>query len=488
VPSERTIEPTHLTIDARPLPRSSPFARVLSGFAALAAGEVVDKLIAAAVSIYLARVLTAAGFGLVGYATALATYFVLGVDLGLDFLATREVARQPAAAGSYARRLIALRLAAATVVTACYLGVALVLPLEPAARVTVALYGLLFFPYALTPKGVLLGLERRRPWALAQVVGQLVFGAGCVAIVSSPAESWRVPVVQALADTAQAAVALLALRSLLRAPGALGWPLLATLRQALPFAWAQGMRLLHYNFDVLLIYSLFGDAANGAYLAAYKVVLFFIGFGALYGLTLLPAIARYYPRELAALPHFVGSSLGLTSAVVLPIVVGGVILAEQGVELVYGPGYQAAVLPLRILLLTVALTVLGSAFRNVLIGCDRQRQDLALVTAAAVLNVLLNLLITPRFGLAGAAVVTVCSDTVVLLGSWVLARRLLGPVPLVRPLAPALVATGVMAILLLVLLAWLPWPAAMVLAGLGYGGIFVRLGGLSQLREALHAR
>ncbi|GIW07005.1 MAG: hypothetical protein KatS3mg060_1810 [Dehalococcoidia bacterium] len=460
----------------------NPFSRVLGGFAALASGELINKLIAAVVSIYLARTLEVAGFGLIGFATALATYFVLAVDLGLDFLATREIARRPQLAGAYARRIIAIRLAAALAATVLYVALAAAIPNDPAARLTIALYGLLFIPYALTPKGVLLGLERRRPWAAAQVVGQLVFGVGCVAIVSGPADTWRVPAVQTVADLAQGIVVLFALLPVLRAGGQIGQSLLGTVRQALPFAWAQGMRILGYNFDVLLIYFVLGDAANGAYLAAYKIVLLFLGFGALYSMTLLPAVARHYPNDLAALPRFVGNSLALTGAIVIPAAVGVAVLAEQAVVLTAGPGYEAAVLPLRILMATVAVTVLGGAFRNVLIGCNRQRDDLWLVTAAAVFNVALNVLVTPRFGLGGAAVVTVCSELVVLVGGWWLVSRVVGPPPVVRSLLPAVAATGLMALVLVALLLFLAWPLAAVVAGAIYLVTFTLLGGV---REAL---
>lgn len=463
----------------------NPFSRVLGGFAALATGELINKLIAAVVAVYLARTLEAAGFGLVGFATALATYFVLAVDLGLDFLATREIARQPALAGAYARRLIAIRLGAAALATLVYVALALALPNEGVARLTVALYGLLFVPYALTPKGVLLGLERRRPWAAAQVVGQVVFGVGCLAVVTGPAEVWRVPVAQTVADTAQAVVVLLAVLPVVRAGGQIRQSLLGTLREALPFAWAQGMRILGYNFDVLLIYFVLGDAANGAYLAAYKIVLLFLGFGALYSMTLLPAIARHYPSEVAALPRFVANSLALTGAVVLPTAVGVAMLAEPAVLLTAGPGYEAAVLPLRILMATVAITVLGGAFRNVLIGCNRQRDDLWLVTVAALLNVGLNLIVIPRFGLAGAAVVTVCSELVVFAGGWLLVRRLVGPPPVARALAPAVAATGAMALALALVLGVLPWPAAAVLAGLVYLGLFTLFGGVPEALRGL---
>jgi O-antigen/teichoic acid export membrane protein len=457
----------------------SPFARVLGGFAALAAGELVNKLIAAFVAIYLARSLEVAGFGLVGFATALATYFVLAVDLGLDFLTTREVARRPEAAGAYARRIMLIRTVAALIATVLYVGLAAVLPRDFDARLTIGLYGLLFLPYALTPKGALLGLERRRPWATAQVVGQVVFGLGCVALISTPADTWRVPVIQTVADSAQAVVVLVSLWPLLRGGAAIAGPLLGTLRQALPFAWAQGMRILGYNFDVLLIGVVFGDVANGSYLAAYKIVLLFLGFGALYSMTLLPAIARHYPQDVAALPRFVGQSLALTGAVVVPVAVGAAILAEQAVAIVYGPGYEEAVAPLRILMLTVAITVLGGAFRNILIGCDRQRLDVWLVSGAAALNVVLNLLLTPRFGLAGAASVTVLSESFVLIGGWALARRLLGPLPVFRPLLPAIGGVVVMAALLL--FAPLPWLVSAIVAGVAYALVFAALGGARQV-------
>src|SRR6478736_2922087 len=109
----------------------NPLSRVVRGFFTLAVGEVLNKGLSAVVSIYLAIKLEATGFGIYGYANALAQWFYLAVDLGLDFVATREVARKPELAGAYARRSITIRTCAALIVSVVYLALSLSLQSDP---------------------------------------------------------------------------------------------------------------------------------------------------------------------------------------------------------------------------------------------------------------------------------------------------------------------------------------------------------------------
>lgn len=460
---------------------ANPLSRVVRGFFTLAIGEVLNKGLSALVSIYLAIKLEAAGFGIYGYANALAQWFFLAVDLGLDFVATREVARRPELAGAYARRSVVIRTCAAAIVAVIYLALSMTLQNNPEIRLTLALYALVFFPAALTPKGVLFGLERQRPWAIAQFVNQLIFAAICLLWIFGPGDSWKIPVAQAVADTVQACIVIASLWTAFKTVSTLEESWWLSIRTMLPFAWNQWMRVLGYNFDLVLIGQVFGTEPAGWYTAAYRLVTLVTGFAALYGFNLLPAISRYYPSNVGALSKLAGQSLALTGAVVIPTAVGGSILAPQLVELLYRSGYEPAAAPLRILITAVAIIVLGGAFRNILIGCNRQQVDLRLVTISAVTNIALNLMLTPTYGLVAAASITVVSELIVFLGGWWLATRLIGPIPVLKSLAPALGSTVLLAALLLFLP--LPWIVSALLAGLAYltclwftGGVRVALG------------
>src|SRR5690606_8655238 len=103
-------------------------------------------------------------------------------------------------------------------------------------------------------------------------------------------------------------------------------------------------------------------------------------------------------------------SVRLTAVVGVGLGVGGSMLARPGFELLYGAQYLDSVLPFQILIWSVTLLFINRNFRVLLVSFDHQRYQLLVVASAAGLNVGLNLLLIPLYGLAGAAVATVLSE------------------------------------------------------------------------------
>ena len=77
---------------------SPPGSRsVLENFLALGSGIVVSKAVAFIGTAYLARRLGVYGFGVIGFATAVCSYFAIALRGGFGPMGTRQVARQPKA-------------------------------------------------------------------------------------------------------------------------------------------------------------------------------------------------------------------------------------------------------------------------------------------------------------------------------------------------------------------------------------------------------
>ena len=68
---------------------------VLENFLSLGSGIVISRAIAFIGTTYLARRLGVYGFGVIGFATAVCSYFALALRTGFGPMVTREVARHP---------------------------------------------------------------------------------------------------------------------------------------------------------------------------------------------------------------------------------------------------------------------------------------------------------------------------------------------------------------------------------------------------------
>ena len=189
----------------------------------------------------------------------------------------------------------------------------------------------------------------------------------------------------------------------------------ATARELLTFGsqifGASAVNLINYRADTIFIGYFLTAAAVGQYAVAVELGQFFWLIPNAVQTITYPATSEYWSKKnYRALHKMVDKSIKYTACILLPIAVGVGIFAESIVSSIFGEGFNSAVLPLRILLVGTALQ--GATIRAVgssLTGVGRPDISLKLVTISAVTNIVLNILLIPKFGIAGAAATTTCS-------------------------------------------------------------------------------
>lgn len=203
---------------------------------------------------------------------------------------------------------------------------------------------------------------------------------------------------------------------------------------ALPLLLLAGMHLLIVRTDILMIGALVGTEEAGIYTVGSRAAeLAGFGLGAA-NLIVAPLIAELYARsEMEKLQRIV--RLSATGSFLFALAVGGgLLLLGRPLLGLFGEAFTRAYLPMLILCCaqTVGAFVGSVGYLMTMTGNER---SMALVLAgSAVLNIILNWLLIPHWGLEGAAVATSASFVAWnLILAW-LAGRLLGvrASPLVR--------------------------------------------------------
>ena len=438
--------------------------RVARNFVALGLGEAAARLVAFAATVYAARTLGPAGFGMIGVATAVLLYLNRVADGGFDLgLGVREIAADPgfleraAPAVLTARQLAALGLAFG----AAGLGY-LVLPAPD--DTVLAVYAFSLLAVGAGTRWVHLGFEQNRRAALGMLAGQALMAAVAQAQVAG--------------DLAGALLLFLWLGpAVRRLPARLAPSVLAPLvRRGASLVASALVGLVIYNASFLFLRALHGTRSVGYYAAGYALVTFFLNLGTAYSLSLLPSLTRLRATG-AGRQGLYHAALAQVFAVGLPVAVGGMLLAGPIVALLYGPDYAPANLPFALLVWSIPLCLARDVPIMALLAEGRERAVFRLTAAAALASLLLNLTLIPRFGLLGAALATILTETGRLGFALVAARRLGYPLPGLGRFSRAAGAGVLMAVLLRVLdprslLVALP------LGALGYGLGLLALGGV----------
>src|SRR5574341_1190633 len=305
--------------------------------------------------ILVARRLGGESLGRISFAYSFTYLFVLLLDLGLNVLVVREVARDKGAAGRYLGTLLSFKLLSAPVAFGM-IAAAIILSGYPSDVVTVV----------------------------------LLFASVLVLVVGSLMARRSIPHFRLFWDPAL-------------------W--LTLLRRAIPVGMTVMFIVLYNESDIVLLsYLGQGERGVGWYAAASKIMKM---------LQLLPmlVVGGVYPvfSDLArgpqeALSTAYRGTLKLLLMIAIPVatVVAG--LAEPLIRLVYGPGFSPAIVPLRLLACSIPFMYLGHALVNVLVSSDRTRWAALATGVAGAISIAGNLLLIPTFGIAGSALAAIAAQ------------------------------------------------------------------------------
>jgi O-antigen/teichoic acid export membrane protein len=164
----------------------------------------------------------------------------------------------------------------------------------------------------------------------------------------------------------------------------------------------------------------------------------------------------------------------LTSILALPIGVGGVFLAGPIINFLFGADYANSVLPLQILSWSAVLVILRGTFRQSLNAAGRQNLDLRCAGASITLNVSLNLLLIPVYGIIGAAITTLLAEILWLSMAAYYFYRYITPINMLPFLLRPILAAGGMAICFWFIQPWF-WMVQGVVGVLVYFGMLYLL-------------
>lgn len=238
-----------------------------------------------------------------------------------------------------------------------------------------------------------------------------------------------------------------------------GWPplrydarlALSMLRAGLPLMLNALLLAVFFRFDITIIRA-FRPEELGAYEAAYKWVALTQILPPMVINAVFPLFARQAANDRDALRRAYAYLSRVLLLLAFPIAAGVSIFAPWAIGWFVGWEYVPLGAPaLALLIWYLPLSYVNGVTQYVLIALDRARTITVAFAAAAIFNFAVNLALVPRFGINAAAIVTVLSELVLYLPfGWVL-RQELTPAPLWRAAWRPALATGGMAVAMLLL-------------------------------------
>lgn len=416
----------------------------------LTVGEVVGRLIRIILIFYSARVLGAAEWGISSYLLSWAVLFTIATDLGLSSIVIRELVRTPERRAEHLSTFFFAKLALFTVSA---LVIVLVVPkigaLPLSQALMISLAALVFFDsMRMIATTVNKAQETMRREAWSNIVTQsAILASGFVMLRAHPSAE-GLNIAYAIGSAVGTLYAFFLIRNYL--PGLLTSfrrPLVRQLmRDAFPVAAVGLMGSLMLNTDIIMLGAMRTAAEIGYYSATQKIIFTLYVIPTLIASAAFPAMARLV-RNKNSFKAFFENVLKHSLMIALPVTVGGIITAPRIIALFYGSSYLPATPSFIILLLTVPIAFTTAIVNNTLIAHNSQKHFLAYATLGLVLNIVFNFALIPVFGINGAALATLITETTTGIFIWRKLNTIAG-FAMPRDLTKTFIACAVMSIAL----------------------------------------
>lgn len=415
--------------------------RVFANTAWLSFDKVLRLVIGLLVSVWLARYLGPHTFGQYSYAIALVGLFSVLSTLGLDAVLVRELVKAPGAQGALLGTAFVIRLLGGTVgVTASIVCVLIARPDDTTTQLLVTL---------IAAGMVVQAIDVIDHWFQSQLLNRyVVFAKGVAFLMASAAKVLLILTGGSVITFAFVGFLelVLAAAGLIVAYGRAGQYLTAwrakasyagrLMKPALPLMFAGMAVSLYMRIDQIMLAEMLGDEAVGVYSAAVRLseATYFIP-GVMMA-SLLPVMisTRSSSRELflARTQHvfdvmaMVGLGLALSMSMLSPDIV----------ELTYGKEYAASASVLAIHAWATVFVFLGVASGSYLVAENMTAVAFYRTALGAIVNIGLNFLFIPHWGVVGAAYATLISYAVSVYAILFDRRARQGGMMLIRALLP----------------------------------------------------
>jgi PST family polysaccharide transporter len=438
------------------------------------------RMLKAVVIIYAARVLDPVRWGVVSYAITLAGFFTLFVDPGINVLLMREGAK---AEEKHQMNLLSttfyIKLALIVLVVLFVLFIGPTFTLLPGAKFLLPVTALIIIGDTLREFfSSFIRAKEKMEWEarIFLLTNLFIVVLGFAALLlfhkdGARAFGWA----YAAGTTIGALIALWMLRPYLRKlfSNFSSKLILPIMRSAWPFAITGALGALLTNADILIISWMRTAGEVGIYSAAVRIVQVLYLFPVVIQYSTLPLFSRLAKSNNKRFRDILERAVVIIFAVSIPIAFCGIFLGTAIMKFVFGAAYAAGGPSLAILLLTMIVDYPGGVISVAIFAYDHQKALINASIIGGVSNVLLDLILIPRYGITGSAVATLIAQTLNNVYLWYVMKKI-NYFEVIPHLKKITLASAIVAVAsALMLLAHAPLIAIVVLVVLLYGFLLV---------------
>jgi O-antigen/teichoic acid export membrane protein len=408
-------------------PTAVGLPRVINNSVALVLLDLVNKAIPLIVFPRVVRMLGPAAYGQLGFASAVAGFFGLLASPGFSTYALREAAKNSDRVSFLVKHVLGARIVFAAGTYALLAVFTLFFaPHDGQTRLLILLSGLAFVAGTLDTQWIFAARSRMSMIAVQGALAQLAYAGLILALVRGSGDAWIIPTATFISLGLSTLFIWLPARREYHIPlpeiSPQAWKMFLPI--CLVMGFSSLMSMIYDQIDVVMLKYFRADLELGAYVATYALMTMAMSFLPILSRVFLPLLSETAASRGDAQNKYLGWLGNATVGLAMPIAAGGFILAAPLTQFILGSQYSGSGTLFRWLTLTIVTATAASYCGAQLIPNGREKKYFVAVLAGAFTNVVLNLLLIPKYGAVAAAFTTAFSQGVVALMNYYFVRDL----------------------------------------------------------------
>lgn len=376
--------------------------------------------------IYAARYLGAENFGILSLALGFTSIFGFAIDLGLNTLIVREVSRNKSLTNQYTTNALAIKIIS-SILTFGLVFLTIII-IGYSQKVIDVIYLILLYTVFISFTGIFNAIfqayEKMEYQSISTILTSSLTLGGIFIVMYYKFDVISFAIIYALASF------IILIYSIL----IYSWKIVSpkieislnfwkpTLKESWPFGITTLFVTIFYSIDSVILSIMVGTDAVGWYNAAYRLINALLVIPVALNIAVFPIMSQFYQTSKDSLRLVSEKYFKYMALLGIPIGVGTTLLADKIIPMIYGNQYIPSIIALQILVWSLVFIFMSGAFARLLEASNKQLVLTKITAICAVVNIILNIILIPKYSYIAASAVTALTEFL----SLVLCLKILG--------------------------------------------------------------
>lgn len=183
-----------------------------------------------------------------------------------------------------------------------------------------------------------------------------------------------------------------------------------TLKESWPFGITGLFVTIFYYIDSVMLSVMVSTAVVGWYNAAYTLINALLVIPIVLNLVIFPVMSQFYENSKDSLRITSEKYFKCMVIIGIPLGVGTTLLADKIVPLIFGNQYLPSIIALQILVWATVFIFMSGSFARLLEASNKQIVLTKITAICAIVNIVLNIILIPKFSYIAASAITVLTE------------------------------------------------------------------------------